>query len=120
MEPTQLIALVSVTLNGLALIFAIRHFWRNQDSQLFVAYGKRYDDIISELYTIIPPTSLKDAAFAPTDQAHLTRIMLRYYNLCSEEAWMFQHRFIRATYWQIWQEEMKQHVKYPHFASAWD
>lgn len=42
-----------------------------------------------------------------------------YFNLCSEEMWLYKHRRIDRETWNIWEQGMRQVARFPSFLEAW-
>jgi hypothetical protein len=64
------------------------------------------------------PENLNDstAKLTPTEN----RYLWTYFDLCSEEYFLYQNGYINETVWQEWRSGIKAAFEKPLFVSAWE
>ena len=55
----------------------------------------------------------------PPQSAELTLCLLKYLNLCSEEYYLWQHKYLAKTVWAIWEKDLKKMIASPLLQREW-
>ena len=119
----EIIALVVssivMVITGLALGFTISSFKKQLQLNFFADYTKRYQEIVLNF-----PESINDKEFeldkleTPVRDKTL-RYMRAYFDLCSEEYYLWKKGNIDASTWQEWETGIKFAFSKPAFQQAW-
>lgn len=126
--------LVATVLAAITIIIVV--FWngiqhRQMNKQLriqteqikhnfFSEYTKRYQEIIWHL-----PENIYDDSFSYEDldeekRDTIMRCMRVYFDLCSEELFLHQNKYIDEKVWKEWEDGMDSIFKRPAFRGAWN
>lgn len=98
---------------------------QNQNNQLkqnfFAEYTKRYQEIILHF-----PENINESSFLYENlkgkriQNQTMRYMRVYFDLCSEEFFLYKHGHLDPEVWKEWEAGMKFAFKKPAFKIAWN
>lgn len=111
----------AVVVGTIALIASLRGIRNELWLHTFTEYTARYSEILAEL----PPESgFPDSLFEleglePEERAESLRQLRRYFNLCSEELYLFTNKKIDEGTWKIWADGIKTAMTRPYFQGAW-
>ena len=86
--------------------------------QHFAEYTKRYQEIVQRF-----PEDINDAGFkieGREDYRPTMRAMRTYFDLCFEEWYLRQRRFIDPRIWEVWSGGMASALSKPAFRQAWE
>jgi hypothetical protein len=81
-------------------------------------YTERYEHILGEF----PQDALLvrfDSQALPPQSAELTLCLLKYLNLCSEEHYLWKHKYLARTVWAIWEGDLKRMIASPLLQREW-
>jgi hypothetical protein len=113
------LAAAGTIVTALGLLLGIRHFRTQMNAQTFLTYTERYEKIFAELPPdaragrFDEPASL--GAFEPVVQ----QAFLRYFNLCSEEFYLWKRGYLDRKIWDIWQAEIRRTARSPLGRRMW-
>jgi hypothetical protein len=102
----------------LTLIYSVNNVRRQINVQILMQYTQRYEHILGEF----PKDSLSvrfDSQTLPPRSAQLSLCLLKYMNLCSEEYYLWKHKYLARTVWAIWEGEMKKMIASPLLQREW-
>ncbi len=109
--------LVLVTAVGVLAGFVV--YSRQCNAQVFLEYTKRYSEIMNKF----PPDSRRARldlfVEPPAASEELSLAVLRYLNLCSEEFYLCQKRYLSKNVWRIWEAELKRTLCSPLVLREW-
>jgi len=124
MNTTQWIASASVAavvISALAIAAALKGVRDQLRVTIFLTYTERYSKIMNEVpFEARQPGSGYRLTSRPDDER--TRVLeafREYFNLCSEEMWLYKHRRIDRETWNIWEQGMRQVARFPSFLESW-
>lgn len=108
-----------MVITGVALWFTISSFKKQLQLNFFADYTKRYQEIILSF-----PESINSKHFdldkLKTDERDKTlRYMRAYFDLCSEEYFLWKQGNIDDNTWQEWETGIKFAFSKPAFQQAW-
>ena len=113
---TMLLALSTAT--GVIAGFV---FYRRQcNTQVFLEYTKRYSEIMNMFPHDSRRARLDLSADPPSESEELTLAVLRYLNLCSEEYYLYENRYLSRDVWHIWEAELKRTLCSPLVSREWE
>ena len=81
---------------------------------MFAEYTRRYQEILLRM-----PNTIYSGLFSTTDQEAMIYMRL-YFDLCSEEYWLWKEGIIPEKTWQIWLEGMQITFNRKPFFIAWN
>src|ERR1039458_9046175 len=102
----------------LSLIYTINNVRRQINVQILMKYTERYEHILGEF----PKDALLgrfDSQALPPQSAELTLCLLKYLNLCSEEYYLWKHKYLARTVWAIWEGDLKKTIASPLLRREW-
>jgi hypothetical protein len=102
----------------LSLIYTINNVRRQMNVQILMKYTERYEHILDEF----PKDALLarfDSQTLPPQSAELTLCLLKYLNLCSEEYYLWKHKYLDKTVWAIWEGDLKKMIASPLLQREW-
>jgi hypothetical protein len=102
----------------LSLVYTINNVRRQNNVQILMKYTERYEHILGEF----PKDALLvrfDSHTLPPQSAELTLCLLKYLNLCSEEYYLWKHRYLAKTVWAVWQGDLKRMIASPLLQREW-
>lgn len=102
----------------LTLIYSVNNVRRQINVQILMQYTQRYEHILGEF----PKDALHvrfDSQTLPPQSAELTLCLLKYLNLCSEEYYLWKHKYLARTVWAIWEGDLKKMIASPLLRREW-
>jgi hypothetical protein len=102
----------------LTLIYSVNNVRRQINVQILMQYTQRYEHILGEF----PKDALLvrfDSQTLPPQSAELTLCLLKYLNLCSEEYYLWQHKYLARTVWAVWEGDLKKMIASPLLQREW-
>lgn len=122
--------LAAIIVTGLgvliALIFSIYQSClmnRQMKVSLFADYTKRYQEIRLNLPKNISDKDFELAKLAndhPEQHEATMRYMIIYFDLCSEEYFLNQSKYLDKKVWLEWEKGIKYTFQMPAFKEAWE
>lgn len=114
-----IVSTIVMIITGLALWFTIASFKKQLQLNFFADYTKRYQEIILNF-----PESInrKDFYLNELDDScrdKTLRYMRAYFDLCSEEYYLYKKGNIDDSTWQEWEMGMNFALSKPAFQQAW-
>ena len=89
------------------------------NAQMFLEYTKRYEQILSGFPDDARRTRMDSDGNLPNENEELTLAVLRYFNLCSEEFYLYKNGYLSRKVWDIWEAELKRTLRSPLFSREW-
>lgn len=113
------ISILSLFITASALIIAIHQFKKQLHLNFFADYTKRYQEIILNFPEGINRKDFK-ISNQPEDVRDKTlRYMRAYFDLCSEEYFLWRKKNIDDETWGEWETGIKFAFSKPAFQEAW-
>ena len=114
-----IVSVLTLIITTTALIVTIRHFKKQLQLNFFADYTKRYQEIILNF-----PEEINEADFRisqlPDDVRERTRRYMRaYFDLCSEEYYLWKKGNLDDETWREWETGIKFAFSKPAFREAW-
>ncbi|TPW23422.1 hypothetical protein FH712_10015 [Marinobacter nauticus] len=114
-----IISTLTMIITAVALGFTVTSFKKQLQLNFFADYTKRYQEIILNF-----PESINEQDFdlekLPEDQRDRTlRNMRAYFDLCSEEYFLWREGNIDDKTWAEWESGIKFAFSKPAFQQAW-
>ena len=124
MTSTQLITIASVAavvISALAIAVGLRSVRDQLRVTVFLTYTDRYAKIMGSIpFEARQPGRAYRLASRPEDERiRVLGAFREYFNLCSEEKWLYKHRKIDHATWEIWVKSMRAVAQFPCFPEAW-
>ncbi len=125
MTTTQWIALASVAavvVSALAIAVALKGVRDQLRVTVFLTYTERYSKVMNGVpfEARRPGSDYQLDSRHAEEKARVLSAFREYFNLCSEEMWLREHRRIDRATWQIWERGMQQVARFPSFREAWE
>jgi len=111
--------LVGVAFTALGVIVGVRTYFRQMSAQLFLVYTQRYEEIMQAFPSDARHSRLDMSGAPPEESEAVTTAVLRYLNLCSEEFYLRDKKFLSKDIWAIWENEIKRTLRSPLFRREW-
>jgi hypothetical protein len=111
--------LISAVAGILTLFIGIRIYKRQTNTQIFLEYTKRYNEIMESFPPEARPARLSLEGKMPDHSEGLSIAILRYLNLCSEEYYLCERGYLSKELWGIWEDELKRTLNSPLFVREW-
>ena len=112
--------LISAVAGILTLFIGIRIYKRQTNTQIFLEYTKRYNEIMESFPPEARPARLSLEGKMPDHSEGLSIAILRYLNLCSEEYYLCERGYLSKELWGIWEDELKRTLNSPLFVREWE
>ena len=112
--------LIATVIAAVGLIAGIRVYRRQMNAQVFIEYTKRYENVLSSFPQEAQKVRLDLTGKPPDPSKEITKSVLRYLNLCSEEFYLWNQGYLSKKIWQIWEAELKRTLQSPLLKREWD
>lgn len=125
MAAAQLVTITSVAavvISALAIAAGLKGVRDQLRVSVFLTYTDRYTKIMDGIpFEARQPGSTYRLTHRPDDERIQVLSAFRgYFNLCSEEKWLYDHRKIDRPTWNIWMRSMQVVAQFPCFSEAWE
>lgn len=91
---------------------------RQMNAQLFLAFTKRFDEVMTGFVEGTGGT-LDVVSSPPPPTDHLRASVVRYLNLCSEEFYLHRRGYLDHDIWTIWEADLKGNLTSPLITREW-
>lgn len=120
---TELIAIVvailTLSVTTTALVVTINHFKKQLQLSFFAEYTKRYQDIILNFPEAINDLEFSISALEAEEKDRTLRYMRAYFDLCSEEFYLWKKGHVDDATWGEWEAGIRFAFSKPAFQQAW-
>lgn len=116
---TQIATILGVLIAGVGVYFGIRVYRRQMNAQLFLAFTERHAKVAQRLPRHEERNAATKTPEDPSKTSEITSAILDYLNLCSEEYYLWQGRFLSTAIWEIWEAELIRTLRTPLFLREW-
>lgn len=114
MECADIIQAVIMLTGIVALCLTIYQFAHQLQLSLFEKYTARYQHIME----IMPEYILNGSPLPEENDENAIRAIRLYIDLCSEEFYLHQNKYLDETVWKEWKGGMKHMFSYPSVQSV--
>ena len=111
--------LLSIIVGLIAFVFGLYNYNKQMNAQVFFQYAKRYDEIMNSFPKSAKLARIKSREALPKPNGELTICVLRYFNLCSEEFYLYKSDYLSKKVWDVWADEMIRTWRTPLFRREW-
>lgn len=115
----QYATLLGVLCTAAGVFLGVRVYRRQMNAQLFLAYTRRYDEIMGTFPADARGLRLDLAGEPPPPSPELRLAVLRYLNLCAEEFYLQRRGYLALEIWRIWQGELERTLASPLLRREW-
>ena len=125
MEQSHIVGLaqvVAVLVAAAGVYWGLRGVRKQIWIGIFTQYTTRYSQVFDGLpLPILSPSLDKKLNLMDEDQKRdVLNVMRRYFNLCSEEMYLAENGYLDDGAWEIWQSGIRDTMRLPIFAEAWN
>lgn len=106
-------------ITGAALWFAVASFKKQLQLSFFADYTKRYQEITLNFPESINESSFRLDQLDDKERNKTLRYMRAYFDLCSEEYYLWKRGNIDAATWAEWKSGIEFAFGKPAFQQAW-
>ena len=114
-----IVSTIVMIITGFALWFTIASFKKQLQLNFFADYTKRYQEIILSFPESINSKDFDLDELEDSLRDRTLRYMRAYFDLCSEEYYLWQKGNIDNSTWQEWETGIKFAFSKPAFQQAW-
>lgn len=111
-----LLTMLAAIIAAVSLVAGYVYFKKQINSQLFLEYTKRYADVMAMFEGQNRAFRLSIAGEPPEPSDGLTLAVLSYLNLCSEEFYLWERKYLSP---EIWERELKRTLRSPLIQREW-
>lgn len=115
----QIATLISVLLGIGAFFFGVHTYRRQMNAQVFLEYTGRYEEIMKSFPKNAWSARFNSDEALPESTEELTMCALRYLNLCSEEFYLCENKYLSKEVWEIWEKELVRTLRTPLYRQEW-
>ncbi|MDM8350885.1 hypothetical protein P8H27_18580 [Pseudomonas sp. sp1636] len=119
-EWTLVASIATAIITALALFFTVRSFKKQLQLQFFADYTKRYQEIMLNFPEQINEEKFSIESLTPEVKDKTLRYMRAYFDLCSEEYFLWKNKNLDNTTWKEWESGMRFAFSKPAFKQAWN
>lgn len=123
MSVTDITAISSITatvIMAIALFITVYHFKKQLQLTFFAEYTKRYQEIILNFPENINEENFDFDSLTPETRAKTLRYMRAYFDLCSEEYYLYKANNLDKATWKEWESGIKFALSKVAFTAAWN
>ena len=119
MNISDLIQLGIMLITATALFFSVNGFRKQLQLNFFAEYTKRYQEIILNLPETINQANFSFEELTEDIRAKTLRYMRAYFDLCSEEYFLWKSKHIDDKVWKEWDSGIKYALSKKAFRDGW-
>lgn len=120
MEKADLIQLAILLITAAALIVTIKNFRKQLQLNFFAEYTKRYQEIILNFPESINQKDFDFDLLSSDERSKTLRYMRAYFDLCSEEYFLWKDKRIDEETWKEWESGIKYALSKTAFRNGWE
>jgi hypothetical protein len=110
---------LSATFAAVSIFLAYLVYRRQCNVQVFLEYTKRYAEIMNSFPSHGREARLELFGDPPAESPELSLSVLRYLNLCSEEFYLRQKKYLSVHVWRIWEAELNRTLRSALVVREW-
>ena len=121
-QVTIVISAIAVAISALAIAAGLKGVRDQLRVTVFITYTERYAKIMNGIpFEARRPGSDYRLAHRPDEERiRVLSAFREYFNLCSEEKWLHDHRRLDRSTWSVWVRTMQVVAQFPCFGEAWE
>ena len=119
MESSDIIQLGIMLSTAGALLFTVRNFQKQLQLNFFAEYTKRYQEIILNFPESINESDFNFDKLNDEERSKTLRYMRVYFDLCSEEYFLWKSKHIDDKTWKEWESGIKYAFSKTAFREGW-
>jgi hypothetical protein len=114
-------SIAAVVVGAMAIVVSMTHVRDQFRTLIFLVYTDRYSKTMGKLPFAArhPGSTYRLAELPESERAEALGAFRDYFNMCAEEMWLKANGRIDSGTWRVWHEGMKDVVRFPSFAEAW-
>lgn len=120
MNISDSIQLGIMLITAIALFSSVNGFRKQLQLNFFAEYTKRYQEIILNFPETINQADFSFDELAEEVRAKTLRYMRAYFDLCSEEYFLWKSKHIDTKVWKEWDSGIKYAFSKKAFRDGWD
>jgi len=113
------VSLIGVAVPTIALFVTINQFKKQLQLSVFSDYTKRYQEIILNFPACIGRRDFDFSALDSITRDNVLRYMRAYFDLCSEEYYLWEDKCIADKVWREWESGIKYAFSTTAFIQGW-
>jgi hypothetical protein len=117
---TLIISIIAMLITAAALYVTVNSFKKQLQLQFFADYTKRYQEITLNFPESINEKSFEIESLDKEIKDKTLRYMRAYFDLCSEEYFLWKNGNIDEKTWQEWKSGIRFAFTKPAFKQAWE
>ena len=114
------VSIAGLAITATALWITISHFKKQLHLNFFADYTKRYQEIILNFPETINQKDFDLSKLDSKTRDKTLRYMRAYFDLCSEEYYLWKGKYIDDKTWKEWESGIKFAFSKPAFVQAWE
>lgn len=114
------VSTIGMLITAVALWFTVSSFKKQLQLNFFADYTKRYQEIILNFPESINEENCKIESLDKEIKDKTLRYMRAYFDLCSEEYYLWKKGNIDNDTWKEWESGIKFAFSKPAFKQAWE
>jgi len=114
------ITLIGMLITAIGLWWSIKSFKKQLRLNFFAEYTKRYQKIILNFPESVNKKDFNINKLSKVSRDKTLRYMRAYFDLCSEEYFLWMHDDLDAETWKEWESGIKYAFTKPAFIQAWN
>ena len=118
-EIAATVSVIGVFITAIALWFTVKSFQKQLQLSFFSEYTKRYQEITLNFPESINTHDFEYDALSKEERDMTLRYMRAYFDLCSEEYYLYKKKHIDRDTWTEWESGMKFAFSKAAFIEAW-
>ena len=118
-EIAATVSIVGVFITAVALLFTVKSFQKQLQLNFFSEYTKRYQEITLNFPESINAFDFNYETLSDEKRDKTLRYMRAYFDLCSEEYYLYKKKYIDKDTWEDWESGMKFAFSKTSFQYAW-
>ena len=119
-ELAVIISVLTLVVTTTGLIATVQQFKKQLRLNFFADYTKRYQEILLNFPEKINEETFKISNLEATDRDRTLRYMRAYFDLCSEEYYLWRQGDIDYETWREWETGIRFAFSKPAFQEAWN
>lgn len=118
-EVASIVSVFGVCITAIAFWFTVKSFQKQLQLSFFSEYTKRYQEIMLNLPESINASNFEYDTLSRDERDKTLRYMRAYFDLCSEEYYLYKKNYIDKCTWKEWESGMKFAFSKTAFVKAW-
>jgi hypothetical protein len=102
-----------------AFLWGVKSYRDQMNAQLFLEFTRRFEEVMQSFPKNVWSSRLNIEGKPPPKSKAVSLSALRYLNLCSEEYYLRQKRWLYRETWEIWERELLRTLQTPLFLREW-